>query len=168
MNIAAGQQTDWRRQEVVQPNYEDYGLFKGQLSCLKLNITPSMKLNGRSDAIVDGFVNKDTPVALVFAGRRRLLFGPLKSRLQFLESKHKKNMQDVTGEQELPDIRQTDVRLPIVIEGAWRMLFDQAADGFQVRTRQFVAARWMFKSESGLARRFGETPSHMRASVGML
>jgi len=157
----APSRTSDRRRESVTPEFEDMGLFKGELCRLQVEVTPSLTINERADIIVDGFIKTDAHIKIAFAGRRRLLFSPLSSRLKAIELKHIKAMKEEMGKDAVVDVPASDVRLPVLIEGAWRMRFELDADGFQKRINQFVAARWVFATESGETKTFGHTPSHL-------
>jgi len=165
MDTALGRKIDRRSRGEVPADYEDMGLFKGELCRLQVELTPSILKNGRSDIILDGFINGGAAITIVFAGRRRMLFSPLKSRLRSVELKHVKSLKDELGKDAVLDFPITDVRLPVLIEGSWRMLFEQDDDGFQKRISQFVAARWVFSTESGDTKTFGNAPSHLKAPI---
>lgn len=158
MNTAFGQSFDRRDRGEASPEYEDYGLFKGELCQLQVELTPSISNNGRSDIVVEGFIHGGSPVTVVFAGRRRLLFGPLQTRLKATHAKHTIKLKNQHGKDADLSFPLTDVRLPVLIEGAWRMKFELDSDGFQHRVSQFVSARWVFATDGGDLKTFGSTP----------
>ncbi len=165
MSSAIGRAFDRRARGGATPEYEDIGLFKGELCQLQVEMTPNVTKNGRSDIVVDGFISGSTAVKVVFAGRRGLLFGPLQSRLRGAKTKHTKKLKDEFGKDADLSFSLTDVRLPVLVEGSWRMQFELDSDGFQHRVSQFVAARWVFATDAGDLKTFGSPPAHTSGRV---
>ena len=161
MNTSAARSFERRHHEEVTPDYEDIGLFKGELCELKVEVSANFTQNKRSDVVAIGFIKGGTPIDVVFAGRRRWQFGPLRSRLSGLKSKRLRELKAGRSEVTQEDISNKDVRIPVLIEGCWRMRFSMDQQGFQRRENQFMAARWIFANEANELKTFGSTPLHL-------
>ena len=164
MNTAFGHNLDRRSDNDASPKHEDLGLFKGELCQLQVELTPQIKHNSRTDVLVDGFIHGGAEVVIAFAGRRRLLFGPFKSRLGGAQAKHIKSLKEQGEKATDASLRLKDVRLPVLIEGSWRITFALDEEGFQQKVRQFVAARWIYATDSGELKNFGSRPDHIGLS----
>jgi len=150
-----------KRRQNVSHEYEDRGLFIGELHRLKVEVTPEMSKNGRSDHVVDGIINGDSPITLIFEGRRRLQIAPLISRLKEVEREFAKSIKKQSSTFDDHSFPLSDVRLPILTGGAWRMHFEMDEEGFHKKFRQFVVSRWAFDTLRGDTRIFAEAPEHL-------
>jgi len=154
-----------RDEKQVTPDYEDTGLFRGGIVQLQTELTPQMTANGRADMLVQGYLTNGKPVEVVFAGRRRLVFNPLQVRLRAVQRKYELALAKAQGPEATDNYPLTDVRLPVLFEGAWRTRFELDRDGFQNRQHQFVAARWVFSTETGLNKTYGTLPISSKAAI---
>lgn len=138
----------------VTPDYEDAGLFKNKVGQLSVELVPQMMRNGRNDLVVRGFVNRTIEIEVAFAGRRVKETGPLETRLRALLTRAMK-IAAATGEPE-PDI--DHIRLPLLIEGAWRPRFKRDQTGWETRSYYLFAARWSVLDDAGNTVSFGARP----------
>ena len=163
MNSATWPKRDRRSGRRASPMEEDRGLFKGELCQLQVELTGHISKNRRSDVLVAGFIEGGAQVTIAFAGRRRALFGPLNTRLNRVQSRHAKSVRGRTGAD--GDIRaETEgVRVPVLVEGCWRVTFRLDRDGFQSQRREFVAARWVYASDNGDFKSYGFRPEQSGA-----
>ncbi|MDW3181260.1 MULTISPECIES: hypothetical protein [unclassified Roseobacter] len=138
----------------VTPEYEDSGLFKNKVGQLSVELVPQMMRNGRNDLVVRGFVNRTIEIEVAFAGRRVKEVGPLEARLRAMMTQAVKKAA-ASGARE-PD---TDhIRLPVLIEGAWRPRFKRDQAGWETRSYYLFAARWSVLDNEGNTVSFGSPP----------
>ncbi|MDW3222395.1 MAG: hypothetical protein R8G34_05815 [Paracoccaceae bacterium] len=138
----------------VTPEYEDSGLFKSKIGQLTLELVPQMSRNARKDLVVRGFMNRTTEIEVAFAGRRAKETGPLESRLSAMMERAAR-MAKAAGEA-APDIY--SVRLPILVEGAWRPRFKRDKEGWETRDYYLFVARWSLLDNEGNSVTFGSPP----------
>ncbi|MBW4707802.1 hypothetical protein KX928_08390 [Roseobacter sp. YSTF-M11] len=139
----------------VTPEYEDAGLFKNKVGQIAVELVPQMTRNSRQDLVVRGFVNGNIEIEVVFAGRRTKEIGPLEAQLRSLRA-HALSVAAKVGEP-TPDI--DFVRLPIMVEGAWRPRFKRDQTGWETRSFNLFAARWSLRDENGTSVSFGVPPA---------
>ena len=137
----------------VTPEYEDSGIFRNPPTHLLVELVPKFGKNSRLDLMVKGFVQSETPIDVVFPGRRKLHVEPLVQKLHALWTRA--NRQPGRSGRP-PEI--DEVRLPVRIEGSWRPRFERDDQGWQTRTHQLFAARWMIAEGDGEVRTYGEPP----------
>ncbi|MFK7882057.1 hypothetical protein [Roseobacter sp.] len=138
----------------VTPEYEDSGLFKSKVGQLTVELVPQMTRNSRKDLVVRGFTNGTVEIQVAFAGRRTKKVGPLEARLVAMLTRAKQ-IAATAGEPE-PDI--DEVRLPVLIEGAWRPRFKRDQTGWETRSYYLFAARWSILDDQGNTVSFGSPP----------
>ncbi|WP_187432012.1 hypothetical protein ROLI_009840 [Roseobacter fucihabitans] len=138
----------------ITPEYEDSGLFKSKVGQLAVELVPQMSRNSRNDLVVRGFANRTTEIEVAFAGRRVKEAGPLEARLNALMNKRIREAKAL-GEK-APDI--DHVRLPVLIEGAWRPRFRRDQTGWETRSYYLFAARWSILDNEGNSVSFGSPP----------
>lgn len=137
----------------VTPDYEDSGIFKTPTTQLVVGLVPRLGRNTRLDLMIKGFVQGEAAIDVVFAGRRRAQAEPLVQMLNALWTRANRQA-DKTGSP--PEV--DDVRLPVRIEGCWRPRFARDDQGWQTRTFQLYASRWLVTDSAGTAHAFGEPP----------
>jgi len=144
----------------ITPEYEDRGIFKNQTTQHVVELVPKFAKNSRGDVMVMGFLQGAVPVDIVFAGRRKEQAAQVLQELRTLWSRANRNVPE-NGTP--PDV--ISVRLPVRIEGAWRPRFELDDQGWQTRTYQLFAARWLMTDSTGNALSFGEPPIKTRQQV---
>ncbi|GFE48384.1 hypothetical protein So717_01370 [Roseobacter cerasinus] len=138
----------------VTPEYEDSGLFKNKVGQLQVELVPQMMINGRNDLVVRGFVNRNINIEVAFAGRRVKEAGPLEARLKQVRAKAIKE----AAAQGKPPPEIDHLRLPVLIEGAWRPRFKRDQAGWETRSYYLFAARWSILGDDGSTVSFGSKP----------
>ncbi|MGZ2258418.1 hypothetical protein [Roseobacter sp. A03A-229] len=138
----------------VTPEYEDSGLFKNKVGQLQVELVPQSTYNGRNDLVVRGFVNRTIEIEVAFAGRRVKEVGPLEARLQMVRAKAIRE----AAEKGLPTPDIDHMRLPVLIEGAWRPRFKRDQTGWETRSYYLFAARWSILDDDGNTVSFGARP----------
>ena len=138
----------------VTPEYEDSGLFKNKVGQISVELVPQMMRNGRNDLVVRGFVNRTIEIEVAFAGRRVKEVGPLEARLRALLPRAVKTAAATGG----PDPDIDYIRLPVLIEGAWRPRFKRDQTGWETRSYYLFAARWSVLDDEGNTVSFGSPP----------
>ncbi|MGC3936501.1 hypothetical protein ACOTTU_01720 [Roseobacter sp. EG26] len=138
----------------VTPEYEDAGLFKNKVGQIAVELVPQTTRNSRNDLVVRGFVQGNIEIEVCFAGRRTKEIGPLEGQLRALRT-HAVSVAAKMGE-EKPDI--DAVRLPVMIEGAWRPRFQRDQAGWETRSYYLFAARWSLRDEHGNSVAYGAPP----------
>ena len=98
-------------------------------------------------------------IDVVFAGRRTKQADLLLKKLQFLWTQA--NRKTAPGD-EPPEV--DTVRLPVRVEGSWRPRFERDDQGWETRTHQLFAARWVLNHD-GESKTFGEPPVKVRAPM---
>lgn len=141
-------------QTEVTPEYEDSGLFKSKVGQLSVELVPQMMRNRRDDLVVRGFTNRTTAIEVAFAGRRAKEVGPLEERLKALLARATQSAA-LAGDP-APDIDR--VRLPVLIEGAWRPRFKRDQAGWETRSYYLFVARWSILDNDGKTVSFGSPP----------
>lgn len=137
----------------ITPEYEDSGIFKAPPIHLLVELVPKFGKNSRQDVMVKGFVQSDVAIDVVFPGRRRVHLEPLVQKLHTLWTQANRR---VGRSDRPPEI--DEVRLPVRIEGSWRPRFQRDDQGWQTRTHQLFAARWMMPGDDGQVTTYGEPP----------
>ena len=135
----------------VTPAYEDGGIFKNGLVQLNVEFIPLSTHNSRRDLVIKGFVDGDSPIEVVFAGRRKIQAKPLMALLQ-AKLAHARKQATKTGA--TLDIE--TVRYPAQIEGSWRPRFRRDNQGWETRHHQLYPSRWILKDPNGKQIAFGE------------
>lgn len=150
-----GQHMKDRRKDAreVTPQYEDSGIFKNPPKQLNVELVPKFGTNSRNDVMIKGFIDADTAVDVVFAGRRKAHVEDLVNRLRALWTRANRNPARADRPPEIDE-----VRLPVRIEGSWRPRFERDDQGWQTRTHQLFAARWLITGEDGEIKTYGEVP----------
>ncbi|WP_300061674.1 hypothetical protein [uncultured Roseobacter sp.] len=138
----------------MTPEYEDSGLFKNKVGQLQVELVPQSMYNGRNDLVVRGFVNRTIEIEVAFAGRRVKEVGPLEARLRQVRAKALKE----AAEKGLPPPDTDHMRLPVLIEGAWRPRFQRDQAGWETRSYYLFAARWSLLDDEGNTLSFGSRP----------
>lgn len=138
----------------ITPEYEDRGVFKSKPVEIVVELVPKFGRNSRLDIMIKGFVRSEIPIDVVFPGRRKMQAAPLVNRLHALWARA--NRQGGKNNRP-PEI--DDVRLPVRIEGSWRPRFARDDQGWQTRTHQLFASRWLIADDKGQIMSFGEYPS---------
>ena len=141
----------------LTPEYEDFGLFKSDVLPVEVNLTPIVYRNGRHDLVVRGFAQKAQKFEVTFAGRRSAMAGALISNLEALKLSFVKQLKKTDD----GPIDLEAVRIPILVEGAWRRRHWVDDTGWQQHVNQLVAARWSVKADDGRVMTFGVSPSHI-------
>lgn len=155
-------QNDRRREpyEITDAS-EDRGLFKRGIVQLPMNLVPVVSTTGRGDLTVRGFVEGNVSVTVLFAGRRVSETGSIKSELGYLLAQA--NQSAGKAGRAPPSVN--TVRLPIQMEGSWRLRFERLESGDELRHIQFVAARWAFVDRYGKTITAGKTAIGARIAV---
>lgn len=138
----------------VTPEYEDSGLFKSKVGQISVELVPQMTRNDRMDLVVRGFANRTTEIEIAFAGRRAKETGPLEARISKLLAQAIQSAK-AAGEK-APDIDR--VRLPVLIEGAWRPRFKRDQEGWETRRYYLFVSRWSILDDDGKTMSFGAPP----------
>ncbi|MCV3272664.1 hypothetical protein MUB52_14600 [Roseobacter sp. WL0113] len=138
----------------MTPEYEDSGLFKNKVGQLHVELVPQSMYNARKDLVVRAFVNRTIEIEVAFAGRRVKEVGPLEARLRAVRTKALKE----AAEKGLPPPDIDHMRLPVLVEGAWRPRFKRDQTGWETRSYYLFAARWSFLDEAGQTVSFGVRP----------
>ena len=135
----------------VTPDYEDRGIFKSEVGTFKVALIPKFDRNSRNDLLVKGFLEGQTAIDVVFAGRRTRDVGVLVAEIRRLWTQATRSGQ-ARGDCSEPE----QVRCPVLVEGAWRPRFVQDAQGWQLHHHQLYAARWWLMDASGTPIGYGE------------
>ncbi|WP_299965836.1 hypothetical protein [uncultured Roseobacter sp.] len=138
----------------ITPEYEDAGLFKNKVGQISVELVPQMTRNSRNDLVVRGFVNRTIEIEVAFAGRRVKEVGPLETYLKAVRSKAVK----AAKAKGLPEPDIDRMRLPVLIEGAWRPRFQRDQAGWETRSYYLFAARWSVLDGEGNTVSFGSRP----------
>jgi hypothetical protein len=146
-----------RNPSEITPDYEDSGIFKNPTLQLVVELVPKFSKNSRDDLIIKGFVEGNVPIDVVFAGRRKFQADPVIQRLRALWTQANRNL---SSPGDAPEI--DAVRCRVSIEGSWRSRFLLDDQGWQTRTHQFYAARWLLSDQSGTVKHFGEPVMRLR------
>ncbi len=137
----------------IGPAYEDAGIYKGDLSKVRVRLVPKMARNERGDLVVAGFVENNINVNVVFPGRRRRDSGHLVSRLQ--------KVLKLAGGVAAFDTRHVeDLGIMVDVYGTFRSQFHRDHSGWETKTHQLMAAKWSMANEIGVVQHFGEDPVH--------
>lgn len=123
---------------------EDRALYRTGLVRIAVEVTPERRRSARGDLILRGYV-AGKEVEVIFPGRRHAAAVPLLHRLQQLLERAKQ-----TGA--------TRARLPMRIDGSWRIRLMTERDGMPDRRFQLLAARWQFQGSDGGEHLHGEMP----------
>ena len=148
-----------RPPHLVTPEYEDGGIFRTPPQQLLVELVPKIGKNTRSDLMVKGFIDGTIAIDVVFAGRRTKQADLLLKKLQSLWTQA--NRKTAPGD-EPPEV--DTVRLPVRVEGSWRPRFERDDQGWETRTHQLFAARWVLNHD-GESKTFGEPPVKVRAPM---
>ena len=127
--------------DLVTSDYEDRGLFHEKLSEKQVHLLPRMTRNGRGDLVIMGEVKRQIEVEVIFPGRRAQDAVPLLHKVRALAGKP-------------PE----EARLPIRVEGVMRPRFHRDPSGWETKSYQLIAARWMMFDDGGIAKVYGELP----------
>ncbi len=136
----------------VFPRYEDSGLFRNKVISIDVKLVPVFKENRRKDLVVKGFVDKDKPIEVLFAGRRKLMVDDLLIHLNARRPK--------SGG--LPRSAQSRSAagggLKVRIHGSWRPRFVKDEEGWETRFYHLIAAEWDLMLQDGSLKRYGTPP----------
>lgn len=138
----------------VTSEYEDSGLFKSKVGQLTLELVPLTTRNARKDLVVRGFMNRTTEIEVAFAGRRAKETGPLETRLSAMLQRASRAAK--AAGKPAPDTY--SVRLPVMVEGAWRPRFKRDDAGWETRDYYLFVARWSLLDNEGNTVTFGSPP----------
>lgn len=138
----------------ITPEYEDSGLFKTKVGEIQVELVPQSTLTTRKDLVVRGFVNRTIDIEVAFAGRRVKEVGPLEARLQRV----RREAIRAAADQGLPPPDIDSMRLPVLIEGAWRPRFQRDQAGWETRSYYLFASRWSVLDNEGNTMSFGTRP----------
>ena len=136
----------------VTPAYEDGGIYKNGLVQLNVEFVPLSSHSSRHDLVIKAFVDGDSPIEVVFAGRRKIQAKPLMALLQAKLAHARKAAAKKGAAVEIDQ-----VRYPARIEGSWRPRFRRDDQGWETRHHQLFPARWILKDQNGNPISFGET-----------
>ena len=132
---------------------EDRGLFKRPVVQLPVALSAVMYRNRRNDLIFTGYTGSGPSFDVVLAGRRALLAAPLVNHVaQMRVAAEKAALR--TGK----PFGSADVRVPVVLDGAWRTRVWQDEKGWQLKVHQLVVAQWRFGEAGTESRVFGIPP----------
>ncbi|WP_299405929.1 hypothetical protein [uncultured Roseobacter sp.] len=145
----------------MTPEYEDSGLFKSKVGQISVELVPQMTRNSRNDLVVRGFANRTIEIEVAFAGRRVKEAGPLEARLRAMLSNAVRASSAAGAD--APDIDY--IRLPVLIEGAWRPRFRRDQTGWETRSYYLFAARWSILDDEGNTVSFGSPPLVMMSNL---
>lgn len=137
----------------ITPQIEDGGIFRRPPTNLVVELVPKFGMNAREDVMIKGFVGSNVPIDVVFPGRRKAYLEPLVQKLRTLWTVANRR----TGKTDRPP-EVDEVRLAVRIEGSWRPRFQRDDQGWQTRTHQLFAARWMVAEGAGEVKTCGEAP----------
>ena len=135
---------------LVTPRYEDAGLFGTELCRLDVKLLPGARRNDRHDFIFTGIIDRGHRVPVFFAGRRAA------DAQALVVATDRIRRQRVAAGGPAPDAEPQ--ALALRIDGAWRKLVHQDAQGFAQVTHQFIAAMWSIGAGDAAARRYGTPP----------
>ena len=141
-----------KHKDDVTPQYEDSGLFKTPVLWIEVHLTPKMGRNARGDYLITGYVERNTEIEVVFAGRRRACAEPAISKLKRLWTQA--NRASEGGAAPKPE----QVRMPVRVNGAWRPRFQSDQQGWVTRSYQLTVAEWSMIDPGGAMVTFGEPP----------
>ncbi len=158
MNVSVTQRQDRRAFEPVSTTFEDNGLFRNDVCKLRIELMPMISSNNRGDIVVKGIVNDGAEITVVFAGRRKRAFGPLRTRLRAAQMKHVNKLRDKGDLDHDAAAELVNIRVPIYAEGAWRSRFQVNSEGFETRVHQFIAAQWVIAEGQIKSRVYGSAP----------
>ncbi len=137
----------------VTPRYEDAGLFKADICRLAVNLTPAVRRNARADYIFDGVIDGKYRVPIFFGGRRAVLASAV------LDAMRTVLRAPVARDIDLNALVEDDrVVLPLQVDGAWRTVVREDAQGFARATHHFIAAAWTIGVGGDRPLRFGTMP----------
>lgn len=129
----------------VTPLIEDAGLFKREVREVPVELVPVFSRNNRGDLVVKGFVQPQTEVEVVFAGRRLREAASLVERMKQLRMQGARSA--LNGHEAMNQISR--LRLPVRVRGTWRLRFEPDASGWEVKSYQLLAAQWGFTDLEG-------------------
>ena len=136
----------------ITPDYEDAGLFKSELCENRFDLLPVVRRNGRADLIVTALMAGQHLVPVIFAGRRKRHASTVVTRLDGLRTAF-----PTAGSADV--FARKGAVLPVEVQGAWRRLVTEDADGLLQRSYQFIAACWTLTLGDGRRMRFGLPPA---------
>ncbi|QJF52659.1 hypothetical protein [Roseobacter ponti] len=139
----------------ISPELEDRGLFRTYGGPVAVELIPQLNRLSATNLIVRGFFEKETEIAVVFAGRRARETGPLEAHLRWVDGRVRQAA--VASKRPVPPVE--FMRLPVQIKGSWRKQFFQDDEGNETRTYQLVAGRWAFSGQDGKLQQFGAPPA---------
>lgn len=146
--------SDRRRQSnLISPQYEDKGIFKTELGQYAVQLVPLFARNQRDDVMIKGYIDGESAIDVVFAGRRAAMVEPLVNMLRLLWASA---TQSAASTQSLPKV--DEVLFAVRVEGVWRPRFERDDQGWQTRQLQLYAARWAMVDRQGKPAFFGEYP----------
>lgn len=126
----------------ITAQHEDAGLFKRDVVRMPAQLIPRMWRNRRQDLLIARFVNGDTPIELLFAGRRKDTGLQVAKILEELWTRVNRAAE---SNDRTPEVE--DVRLAVWIDGSWRLRYETDQQGWQTRHYQLIVARWAVRED---------------------
>jgi hypothetical protein len=130
------------------------GIFKKGTGEFAVELVPDVTRNSRQDVVVRGFVNAGVEVSVIFPGRRAREAVAVERRLKALLIRA--NRQAASAKQPEPSL--SSIRLPVRVEGTWRLRFQRDNSGWDKKSFQLLAARWAFVDHDGMTNLGGKPP----------
>ena len=144
---------DRRAQQRASARAEDRGLFKRPVVQVPVALSAEVYRNNRGDVIFTGYTGGALSFEVVFAGRRAVMAAPLVSHIASV-----RDAEERAALRRGAVINYEDVRIPIVLDGAWRTRVWQDRKGWQLRKHQLVVAQWRLGEVGAGTRVFGLAP----------
>lgn len=141
---------DRRATKQTTAEAEDQGLFKRSLVQVPVDLSAVMYRNNRNDMIFTGYSATGLSFEVVFAGRRAVMAAPLVTHIASVcdaASKAAKKKGTV--------FQIDDVRIALVLDGAWRTRVWQDRSGWQSKKHQLVVSQWRLGTGGKV---FGQAP----------
>lgn len=140
--------------EQARPDFREDALhFRSGTVSVRVRVTAQRRKTPMGDLVLRGFID-GKEIEVVFPGRRQAAAVHL---LQRLVSKRQlaKTGQGTTDAL----VQDTDARLELKVDGAWRVRLMNEQDAKPERRFQLVAARWRYRGPDGVEHVFGHLPS---------
>ena len=148
-------EADRRSAQPVPSEVEDQGLFQRPVVKVPMQLGAAMYRNNRNDLVFTGYSGGNLSFEVVFAGRRALMAAPLVTHVAALVDAERK-----LAQQRSVPFDPDRLRIPIVLDGAWRTRVWQDDAGWQLRVHQLVVAQWRLTDGGETGRTFGSPPSN--------
>lgn len=142
-----------RKSGVASPQYEDSGLFKSGLVRIKAELVPSIGHSLRGDLIIKGFLEGDKSMDMLIVGRR------VQFATHLLKTLKKVSIAPRRPSASSSDVWAKHLRLPVVMDGTWRMRVYHDNIQIQAKRYQFIVSEWHLESADGHTSSFGEPPA---------